>query len=219
VILKVEVVRMANTSQNIPYAINVETGRRIKPEEGSTNARKGLYECFNPECRNHVFVSISKRGRAFFKHYPIKNDVIDYKNAHSKSQDTHTRAIELLSHFFINGLERKSPMPLLLFETPHGVQKVLPFLYKCIVKKEFTIEAINKRIDLAIVDENNNPILLIEVNHKHQVPLEKEIALKQFWWIEVNAKEVINNPSNLVVRKHRNFPYEFDLLGAQDILF
>ncbi len=210
---------MANLLQNIPYAINTGTGRRVRPEEASRHAKKGLYECFVPECKKHVFLAFSKYDRAYFKHYPHENPSSTTLIPHSKSQYIHTRAKELLRQVFANGLAKRAPMPRLVFETPLGIEKVLPFVTNCQVKNEFQMASIKKRIDLAIIDQNNTPVLLIEVNYKHPVDIEKEIALKPYWWIEVNAMDILKDPANLIVKKHRNLPYEYDLMGVQNILF
>ena len=210
---------MANLSQAIPYAINTQTKRRIKPEEASAGTCKGHYECHVPDCRKPVFLSISKYGRAHFKHYPEDDISTIPGNHHPKSQDIHTRAKLLIKDIFLNGLAKRAPMPRLIFETPHGIEKILPFLTNCSVKNEFNLGTSNRKIDLAIIDNEGIPVLLLEVNHKHPLDIAKIQDLKQYWWIEVDAKDVLQDPTNLIVRRHCNFPYEIELLGVQNILF
>jgi len=33
------------------------------------------------------------------------------------------------------------------------------------------------------------------------------------------GKDILKDPANLIVKKHRNLPYEYELIGVQNILF
>ena len=210
---------MPSISQHIPFARSVKTGALVKPYQANRQADKGLYECLDPKCKRPVLVSSSKHHRVHFRHY--RGDIGEQCgfSGISRPQNIHTKAKLHVAILFENALLKKAPMPKLRFDTPEGIHHVLPFIVNCKVKKEWDCKAINRRIDIAIVDQDETPVLLIEIKYKHAVNYEKREALKSYWWIEVDAKDILVNPHELIVRTHGNFPYEYELLGNQSSLF
>lgn len=203
---------MANYS-SIPFAIHKASRQVIKVTKASIGAPRGTYECCINECKSPLNVVKSKYGRPYFKHYPNFNG---FKHCPSKSQDRHTKAKLLIRDSIQNALEHRAAMPRLIFQTPNREYEVLPFFSKAIVQCEYKIN--NRRIDVAILDNSLNPLLLIEVKDKHAVDPLKEIDLQDHWWIEVNAKEVLECPERLIIQRHKNFSAEYEL-GYQQSLF
>ncbi len=208
---------MSNLGQHIHFAKNIENGELVRPDRATKHSSKGLYQCLDSRCERPVYLAISKNGKAHFRHYRGDIDSLCGFSGAKKSQELHTQAKHRVALLFENALLRKAPMPTMKFETPDGIHTVLPFLVNCKVIQEWSCGS--RRVDVAIVDENNTPVLLIEINNKHAVDIDKREALKPNWWIEVDAKDVMEKPHSLIVRQHENFPYEYELLGNQSMLF
>jgi hypothetical protein len=111
------------------------------------------------------------------------------------------------------------PMPLLQFDTPNGTQFVLPFFTANRVVNEWTCPGGNRRADLAVLDAEGRPALLIEVWHTSAVIREKQQDLMNYCWIEVEAGQVLLDPSVLKVRNHGNLPCALALAWEQFKLF
>ncbi len=57
------------------------------------------------------------------------------------------------------------------------------------------------------------------VCHTHAVDLEKRMDLSPYWWIEVEASQVLADPTALSVRNHGNLPDALALAWEQFQLF
>lgn len=110
-------------------------------------------------------------------------------------------------------------MPLMLFNTPHGIKLVLPFIHAKEVVIEWQCPLSGRRVDLALLDEEGCPVLLVEVWHTHAVDGDKRNDLLPYWWIEVEAKQVLADTDALVVRNHDNLPPQLALAWEQFELF
>ena len=110
-------------------------------------------------------------------------------------------------------------MPVFLFKTPEGIQRILPFILGERVVTEWTCPLKRRRADIAILDRLGDPLLLIEVFHTHAVNGNKRLDLSPYWWIQVSAREVMDTPFQLNILDHGNLPYEFEVLGHQSEMF
>ncbi|RTL55634.1 MAG: hypothetical protein EKK46_06245 [Rhodocyclaceae bacterium] len=116
-------------------------------------------------------------------------------------------------------LSRQGPMPTLEFPTPAGITLAIPIVIGVEVITEWCCPRTNRRADLAVLDKQGDPVLLIEVYHTHAVDGTKASDLSPYWWIEVGAGQVLENHQRLVIINHGNFPYEFEVLGRQAEIF
>lgn len=187
---------------NIPDAIDVELGRYIKPHEADPNATRGRYICRDTRCNKPV-KRILRNNTCFFRHYPNCGSV-----SHSKNQDLHTRAIHEIRNQFENFKQNGLSMPILLLNTKQGPKEIIPFLSEYNVKCEWPMNG--RKIDLALVDQNNNPLLLVEVLNTHKVSDIKSIDIQRYPWVEIKAKSILDNQRVLKVERHHLFPQEYD---------
>lgn len=203
----------------IPIARDLQSNRIVTPDRAIRKAPKGRYQCIVPGCQHDLTVAISKYGRVHFRHF--RGMVSSGCSFHSgpKSRTHHNTAQQLLMVLLSEALARRAPMPTLVFETTAGIKTALPIILGRSVVTEWVCPFTNRRADLAILDDFGRPVLLVEVFHTHAVDHNKRDDLSPYWWIEVNAIDVLENSSRLIVRAHGNFPYEYELLGYQGDLF
>jgi len=110
-------------------------------------------------------------------------------------------------------------MPLLVFDTANGRREVLPFISAAQVVTEWECPISKLKADIALLDEAGTAVLLVEVWHTHAVDLEKRMDLSPYWWIEVEASQVLADPTALSVRNHGNLPDALALAWEQFQLF
>ncbi len=110
-------------------------------------------------------------------------------------------------------------MPLMVFNTPIGVVTILPFIQAQEVVTEWRCPKSGRRIDLALLDQSGEPVLLIEVWHTHAVDGEKLSDLRSYWWVEVEANDVLADTEKLHIRNHDNLPPQLALAWEQFELF
>lgn len=187
---------------NIPDAIDLELNRYVKPHEADQNAVRGRYICRDTRCNKPV-KRILRNNTCYFRHYPNCGSV-----SHTKNQDLHTRAIHEIRNQFENFKENKLSMPVFLLNTKAGPKEVIPFLPEYIVKIEWPING--RKIDVAILDRYQYPILLIEILHTSKVTKDKSLDIQEYPWVEIKAQSVISNPRLLKVERHHRMPQEFE---------
>ncbi|NOS97992.1 MAG: hypothetical protein HOP25_05920 [Methylotenera sp.] len=198
----------------IPHAIDVENKIKvIGADRADSQAARGRYLCYG--CNREVFLAKSKNRKVHFKHYPDEAAGCRY----GKSQKLHTQAKERLAIVFENALKKRGPMPIMQFETPTGIQTVLPFIFGHVAKLEWSLKDIGRRPDVVILDASVNPVLAIEIKHTHGVNDQKSKDFANCWWVEVDARDVMKDDFVLKVRAHGNLPYQYELLGHQNMLF
>lgn len=110
-------------------------------------------------------------------------------------------------------------MPLMVFNTPAGVRAVLPFIQAHEVVMEWRCPMTGRRVDLALLDQSGLPVLLVEVWHTHAVDGDKWKDLTAYWWIEVEANDVLVDTNKLLIRNHDNLPPQLALAWEQFELF
>ena len=110
-------------------------------------------------------------------------------------------------------------MPLMVFNTPVGAKDVLPFIQAKEVVMAWQCPLSGRRVDLALLDEVGCPVLLVEVWHTHAVDGDKRRDLLPYWWIEVEANQVLADTDVLIVRNHDNLPTQLALAWEQFELF
>jgi hypothetical protein len=106
-------------------------------------------------------------------------------------------------------------MPLLVFDSANGRREVLPFISAVRVASEWECPVTGRRADIALLDESQRALLLVEVWHTNAVKHEKRQDLAQYWWIEVEAGQVLADPTKLHVRNHGNLPQALSLAWEQ----
>ena len=99
-------------------------------------------------------------------------------------------------------------MPVFQLNTKQGPKQVIPFLPEYIVKIEWPING--RKIDVALLDRHQYPLLLIEILHTSKVTKEKSLDIQEYSWLEIRAHSVISNPRLLNVERHHRFPQEFE---------
>lgn len=110
-------------------------------------------------------------------------------------------------------------MPLMIFNTPKGIKAVLPFIHAEKVVMEWRCPLSDRRADLAMLDHSGRPVLLVEVLHTHAVDGDKRQDLAPYWWIEVEANQVLKDTDALIIRNHGNLPTQLALAWEQFELF
>lgn len=210
---------MANSTYCIPFALDLSTGELVSPDRAIRNPPRGRYQCPHPTCHGDVTTASSKHGRRHFRHFRGVLAHEEQVSGKKKSQTIHDRAQFLLHERFTDALAKRRPMPCLEFETPTGIHKVQMFIPGKTVVTEWTCPLTSRRADLAILDYEGEPLLLIEVFHFHAVDKNKRADLSVYWWIEVVANEVIEDTARLKIKAFGNLPDEFRLMGEQGELF
>ena len=111
------------------------------------------------------------------------------------------------------------PMPLFRFSTPCGLHLILPFIRACRVVEEWTCPDSGRRADLALLDGEGTPVLLIEVCHSNAVDVDKRLDLRRHWWIEVDARHVLDDVDTLIIRTHGGLPRMLAVAWEEQSLF
>lgn len=110
-------------------------------------------------------------------------------------------------------------MPLFRFSTPSAPRLVLPFIRACRVIEEWGCPDSRRRTDLALVDGEGTPVLLIEVCHSNAVDADKRQDLSGYWWIEVDARHVLEDVDTLNIRAHGGLPRMLAATWEEQSLF
>lgn len=80
---------------------------------------------------------------------------------------------------------------------------------------EWECPVTGRKADVALLDESQSAVLLVEVWHTHAVDHAKRQDLAPYWWIEVEASEVLTDPTKLRVCNHGNLPDALALVWEQ----
>lgn len=208
---------MKGSPSCIPWGRDVQTGKLVRAERAIYPPGKGRYRCLDEKCGRDLTVARSKQGRQHFRHF--RNSHAESCVFHDPAKSKHTAAIRLLGIVFSEALQRRTPMPLMVFNTPAGVKTVLPFVNAEHVVKEWTCPQTGRRADLALLDHNGKPVLLVEIWHTHAVCNDKRADLVTYWWIEVEARQVLMDTDMLIIRNHGNLPVQLELAWEQFQLF
>lgn len=206
---------MKRAFSQIKWAVDLATGKWTKADRAERKPGKGRYRCLDERCGRDLTVARSKYGRQHFRHF--RNSHAEGCCFHSikSSDDRHRAAQALLRTLFSGALKRRVPMPMLVFDTASGRREVLPFITAAHVVTEWECRVTGRKADVALLDEGGRAVLLVEVWHTHAVDLEKQIDLSPYWWIEVEAKQVLADPTKLLVRNHGNLPEALALAWEQ----
>ena len=201
----------------IPWGRDMQTEKLVRAERAIYPPGKGRYRCLDERCGRDLTVAKSKQGRQHFRHFRNSRAISCVFQGPAKSK--HSAAIRLLVILFSEALQRRTPMPLMVFNTPTGTKTVLPFMSAEQVVTEWTCPNTGRRADLALLDHNRQPALLVEVWHTHAVCDDKSKDLTSYWWVEVEAKEVLMGTDVLIIRNHGNLPVQLELAWSQLQLF
>lgn len=208
---------MTRTPARITWALDIQSGKLVKADRAEHRPGKGRYRCLDERCSRDLTVARSKQGRQHFRHF---------RNGHSEgcafqdlAKGKHEAAQRVLATLFSEALRRRTPMPLMVFNTTVGVRMVLPFVQAYEVVMEWRCPQSGRRVDLALLDQSGHPVLLVEVWHTHAVDGDKRNDLAAYWWIEVEANEVLSDTDKLYIRNHDNLPPQLALAWEQFELF
>jgi len=83
---------------------------------------------------------------------------------------------------------------------------VFPFIRACRVFEEWGCPSSGRRADLALLDGEGTPVLLIEVCYSNAVDIAKRQDLSGYWWIEVEARHVLEEVDTLSIQAHGGLP-------------
>lgn len=158
-------------------------------------------------------------GRLYFRHFRGGSSKGCTFAQRQNSRSRHAAAQNLLCTVLREALARRTAMPYLQFMTPHGIRTAIPLIIAQTVKTEWTCPNTGRRADIAVLDANGEPVVLIEVFHSHAVDGNKRKDLGCYWWIEIGADEFLKKPEVLNVLASGNLPYAFEILGHQADLF
>lgn len=208
---------MSRTSARITWALDIHSGKLIKADRAEHRPGKGRYRCLDERCSSDLTVARSKQGRQHFRHF--RNAHAAGCAFHDLAKGKHEAAQRVLATLFAEALRRRTPMPLMIFNTPAGVRTVLPFVQAHEVVMEWRCPLSGRRVDLALLDQYGQPVLLIEVWHTHAVDGDKRSDLTSYWWIEVEANDVLADTDKLYIRNHDNLPPQLALAWEQFELF
>lgn len=202
-----------STARGIALAREVASGAIIRAYEAQHLPPNGTYQCLDPLCGGDLNVCERPRGsgRFYFRHRVSKLGTrCGFHSTNAGSHKRHDAAQHLLSVILTEALHKRLPMPTLAFPTPGGLRHVLPFVLAREVRKEWVCARSGRRADLALLDEHQQPVLLIEVFHTHAVDRDKRLDLSPYWWIEIDANEIIADQETLPVRHAGNLPFALD---------
>lgn len=197
---------MSGALSQIRWAVDLASGEWVRADRAERKPGRGRYRCLDERCGRDLTVARSKYGRQHFRHF---------RNSHAEgccflsiksSDDRHRAAQALLRTLFAGALRRRVPMPMLVFDTANGRREVLPFIFAAHVVTEWECPVTGRKADVALLDDLQRAVLLVEVWHTHAVDHEKRQDLSAYWWIEVEARQVLADPTKLLVRNHGNLP-------------
>lgn len=201
----------------ITWALDNQSGKLVKADRAEHRPGKGRYRCLDERCSSDLTVARSKQGRQHFRHF--RNGHSDSCAFHDLAKGKHAAAQRVLATLFSEALRRRTPMPLMDFNTPAGIRTVLPFIQAHEVVMEWRCPNSGRRIDVALLDQSGSPVLLVEVWHTHAVDSHKRSDLEAYWWIEVAANDVLSDTDTLHIRNHDNLPPQLALAWEQFELF
>ncbi len=205
----------------ISFALNAAE-EIVHPYEADREAPRGSYFCPDPSCGGEVIASKwrNKHSWQCFKHLPqrgTKNCTLSRIRA--GGQQYHDAAVCLLQRYLDVALHQHKNWPVLEIATEHGLQKILWSIIGERAVREWTCPLSGRRANIAILDKNGDPVVLIEVYHSHKVDQNKALDYAGYKWIEVEAKSIMNNLPFLRVSNHGNQPSYFAMSESQRRLF
>lgn len=202
---------------NIPWGIDMKTGDWLRADRAEHRGERGRYRCTDKQCGRELTVARSKRGRQHFKHFR-NSGALGCAFGHYGTS-VHQTAIRLLANRFTDAMAGQVPMPLFMFPTPSGPRLVFPFIRACRVFEEWLCPNSGRRADLALLDGEGTPVLLIEVCYSNAVDMNKRQDLHGYWWIEVDARHVLENVDTLSIRSHGGLPRMLAAAWEEQSLF
>ena len=201
----------------IPWAIDMKAGDWLRADRAEYRGERGRYRCTDKHCDRELTVARSKRGRQHFKHF--RNSGADGCVFGHHGTSVHQAAIRLLAVRLSEAMAGNVPIPLFLFSTPSGPRLVFPFIRACHVLEEWICPDSGRRADLALLDGEGIPVLLIEVCYSNAVNVDKRQDLSGYWWIEVDARHVLEDLDTLNIRAHGGLPRMLAAVWEERSLF
>lgn len=205
----------------ISFAVNAE-GEIVLPREALRGAPRGSYFCPDPSCRREVIASKwrNKPSILCFKHLPQRgNKGCALRRAGAGRHQYHDEAVRQLQLYLEAALHQHKNWPILEIATVDGIQKIHWTILGARAVREWTCPLSGRRADIAILDKNGDPVVLIEVYHSHKVDENKALDYAEFKWIEIEAKSIMDNLPFLRISNHGNQPSYFAMSELQRRLF
>jgi len=196
----------------ILLARDVASGELLKAEVAQHLPPRGTYECLDKECAGDVNVCERPKGsgRFYFRHRALDDcENCGFHSRHDRSNRRHSVAQHLLILVLNEAIHRRQPMPILEFQVAGTTRQVMPLVNAMSVIPEWICPYTGRRADIALLDDNQKPALLIEVFHTHAVDRHKRRDLSPYWWVEIEANAIIADHEHLPVRHCGNLPYVF----------
>lgn len=135
--------------------------------------------------------------------------------------DQHSLAVDMLYYEFEASITCPSNRPLLQFSGDFGVlDLLLPYFQveQVLGDRKWSCPRTGRQPDLTLLF-HGDPVLLVEVRHKHKVDKPKADDLHPHRWIEVSAADVLSDPKRLKIINHGGFPDDLEQYTAQGRLF
>lgn len=173
-------------------AVNVENNLYTLAEHATKNDK---YKC--PECNDNVFIKKGDFKIVHYCHYNNKRcDFYDNRNKHNEHYvdlHTHKHAQTLFKKIYDDNVK------IIINDECDGchvkthiktIQKMDN--YKCVLEHPYKYNESNKKIDCAILDDNDKLIDIIEIYNTHKTDIKDRP-----YFIEINALHVITAYYNL----------------------
>ena len=203
---------MRNSPSRILLAREVTTGHLLKADTALHLPPEGTYQCLDPKCAGDLNVCQWPRrpGHFYFRHRTATaSENCGFHSGNARTQRRHDAAQHLLAVVLNEAIHHREPMPLLEFQVAGKTRHALLLLNAKRVEPEWVCPKTGKRADIALLDNHDEPVLLIEIFHTHAVDKNKKRAYSEYWWIEVEANAIIRNYERLPVIHSGNLPYVF----------
>ena len=210
---------MISKRGSIPFALDASRNI-VWPAESSREASPGSYFC--PNCDRELRASFWRNKAPYlcFKHARKNGDGCELARGKVRNQQVHDTAVRVLQKYIDAALHQGRNWLRFEIDTVDGKEKLLPLLFAKRAQREWTCPVSGRRADIAILDKNEDPVLLIEVYHSHAVDEKKALDYAGYKWIEVDARHVVEEDLSLLpIRNHGNFPAFYAMSGRQSRLF
>lgn len=205
---------------SIPNGFDCQLGRSIPSWNAEDQPGRHRYRCLDPLCQAPL-TTHNRDGSKYFKHFP--NTQSRSCRFFSRDPSTiHALAVELLYQEFRASIDSSSSsIPLLQFSHDLGGSLIaLPYFQIDEVRgdRKWTCPRTGRQPDLTLLLDGQ-PVLLVEVWHKHKVDRRKIGDLFPYRWIEVFAADALLDSRRLKVLSHGGFPDDLEPHTAQGRLF
>lgn len=204
---------------SIPTGYDCEARRSVTSSLAQDHPGRLRYRCPDPTCLSPL-TTHNRNGYKYFKHFPdAENRSCRFWSSQPSVQ--HSLAVDILRDEFSAALDGRTSCPLLQFSGDLGdLQLSLPYFQvdQLLGDRQWACPRTGRQPDLTLL-LRGEPVLLVEVWHKHKVDRPKAQDLHPHRWIEVRARDVLSDSRRLKVVNHGGFPDDLDPYTSQGRLF